>query len=239
MGVRASNSDFSRIIFLITVGPITISGMRVNQLHLVEGQISGSAALSSEKLYIKADSNRSGGGGAGKGGMLDLELAVAGIEEALNLEKRAAAGPSSDGRGSTDRGRGGGATDATMTHGLVGPASPPHAIAPLSEVASPAPSESGGPLVPCSPEGAQPPSDTDDCSPGLSADPLMERRVPPAAGPGTSAPPRPATAEQDDSGDSHLLLRCGPLALTADVYDNGAEFHMQVTWWSGRRKHSA
>ena len=61
--------------------------------------------------------------------------------------------------------------------------------------------------------------------------------APALATPTTLTTPTTVVVEDnDEAGDSHFLLRCGALALSADVYDDGGEFHMQASNLGAREK---
>ena len=173
-------------------GPVSLSGVRLNQLDLVR-QLTGRLGLSGSKIFLKADSagapkipeyysssslgEGGGGGGGGNGGAaaagaLDLEVAVKDIRRTLNLV----------------------GAESLSSEPTVAAAGGSRSSEAIGRVAAPAPTT-----------------------------------------PTTLTNPTTVVVEDDDeAGDSHFLLRCGALALSADVYDDGGEFHMQVRHSEGR-----
>ena len=230
-----------------------MSGVKLNQLELIRG-VSGALAITQDKVLVKADAQgrplvtgldrstavrlgtealRTAGSGAavrpqpsrsllvgpsgaaaggnsrddvhrdwgagtsalatssgGGGGSLELELAVKGIEQALNMV---------GGSMASDRHEAppGAATVASRT--LVSDMS----IA--------------------DPETAS----WTNLSEGAFRSAQLERPSPSSSSAATTSVASSGWSE-DETGDSHVMLRCGQLALSADVYDQGDEIHVQV-----------
>ena len=159
---------------------------------------SGAAAGGNSRDDVHRDWGTGTSSSGGGGGSLELELAVKGIEQALNMVGGAMASDRRDA-----------ASGATA---VASRTSVPDTSTPGSETAS---------WINPS-EGA--------IRSDFESQPV---RPPPSSSAAATTATSSSGWSEDETGDSHVMLRCGQLALSADVYDQGDEIHVQVCVWGG------